>query len=164
VAAPTVRLAQPADVGAIEAFRCGHSPWYVNDTAKVIRRAASLLDGSAPRGLRVLLFEHADDLEAISVLQRAPAPRTVDLVALALRTRSQGAWLDETPKRPLCVAVLEETVRLAAREGYKQIVAMAADQNEKSVRLMSRAGFVKATRVDGDYTLYAASLDSNNAG
>lgn len=163
MAAPTVRLAQPADAGAIEAFRCGHLPWYVNDAAKVVRRAASLLAGSVPLGLKVLLFEHADELAAVSVLQRVPAARTADLVVLALQTPLQGAWLEETPERPLCVAVLEETIRLAAREGYERIVTMAADQNKKSVRLITRAGFVKAMRVDGDYALYVASLDTEDA-
>jgi hypothetical protein len=37
-------------------------------------------------------------------------------------------------------------------------------RNKKSVRLITRAGFVRATRVDGDYTLYAASSDPTNAG
>lgn len=162
VGAPTVRLAEPSDATAIEAFRCGHSPWYVDDAAKVIRRAASLLDDSPKGGLRVLLFEYAEELVAISMLQRAPAPRTADLVVLAVAEQLQGARLDELPGRPLCVAVLEETARLAAREGYERIVAMAADQNKRSVRLITRAGFVEVTRVDGDYALYTASLDTED--
>ena len=163
VAAPTVRLAQPADASTVAAFRCGRTPWYVEEAAKVISKSAVLLD-AAPSGLRVLLFEHADELVAISVLQRGPTARTADLVVLAIRTRLRGAWIEQTPERPLCVAVLEETAQLAAREGYERIVAMAADQNEKSVRLITRAGFVPVKRLDGDYTLYQALLDTTNAG
>ncbi len=154
---PTVRLAQPQDAGAISRLSCGHTPWYVRDAVKVVHKAASLLD-KAPPGLRVLLFEHTGELAAASVLQPASAPRTVDLVVLAVDVHFQGAVLNEKPPRPLCVAVLEETARFAAREGYERIVAMAANQNEKSVRLITRAGFVATRKLDGDYTLYAATL------
>lgn len=125
----------------------------------MIRKSASLLDQSPP-GLRVLLFEHANELAAISVVQQGPTPRTADLAVLAIHTRLQGAWIEESPERSLCVAVLEESIHVATQEGYERIVAMAADQNDKSVRLITRAGFVKVTRIDGDYTLYSASLEA----
>lgn len=157
MAAPTARFAQPTDAPVVAAFRCGHTPWYVEEAAKVIRKSASLLDASPP-GLRVVLFEHAHELAAISVVQQGPTHGTADLAVLAIRTHLQGAWIEEKPERPLCVAVLEETIDLAAREGYERIVAMAAEQNTKSVRLITRAGFVKATRVDGDYVLFRAVL------
>jgi RimJ/RimL family protein N-acetyltransferase len=38
------------------------------------------------------------------------------------------------------------------------MLAMAAEQNEKSVRLITRAGFVRVARLDGDYALYHAVL------
>jgi len=157
VAAPTARFAQPTDAPAVTAFRCGHTPWYVEEAAKVIRKSASLLDASPP-GLRVVLFEHAHELAGISVVQQGPTHGTADLAVLAIRTHLQGAWIEETPERPLCVAVLEETIDLAAREGYERIVAMAAEQNTKSVRLITRAGFSRVAPLDGDYVLYQAVL------
>jgi hypothetical protein len=129
----------------------------VQDAAKVIRKSTSLLDASPP-GLRVVLFEHAHELAAISVVQQGPTHGTADLAVLAIRTHLQGAWIEETPERPLCVAVLEETIDLAARDGYRRILAMAAEQNTKSVRLITRAGFTRVTELGGDYILYQATL------
>jgi L-amino acid N-acyltransferase YncA len=132
----------------------------VQDAAKVIRRAARVLGTGAAttRQTKILLFETDDRLIAISVVQQAHEPQTADLVVLAVHHEIQGAWLEEQPPRPLCVAVLEETARLAAHDGYKRILAMAAEQNQKSVRLITRAGFSLVTRLDGDYTLYQATL------
>ena len=156
---PTVRLAQPEDAAAIRSFRCGHRPWYVQDATKVIRKAASVLGTpAAARETKVLLFEADDRLIAVSIVQQAHEPHTADLVVLAIHEDVQGAWLDEKPPRPLCVATLEETAHLAARDGYERILAIAAEQNEKSVRLITRAGFSPVTRLDGDYTLYQAAL------
>ncbi len=157
MAAPTARFALPTDAPVVAAFRCGRRPWYVEEAAKVIRKSTSLLDASPP-GLRVVLFEHAHELAAISVVQQGPTHGTADLAVLAIRTHLQGAWIEETPERPLCVAVLEDTLRFAAREGYRRIIAMAAEQNTKSVRLITRAGFVRVTQLDGDYVLYQAAL------
>src|ERR1700729_1539455 len=106
VAPPTARFAQPVDAPLLAAFRWGRTPWYVQEASKVIRKSASLLDKSPP-GLRVLLFEHADELAAISVVQQGPTPRAADLAVLAIHTHLQGAWIEESPERPLCVAVLE---------------------------------------------------------
>lgn len=99
------------DATAIRAFRCGHRPWYVQDAVKVIRRAASVpgTPAAAARGTKVLLFETDNRLIAVSVVQQAHRPRTADLVVLAVHEDVQGAWLDEKPTRPLCVAALEET-------------------------------------------------------
>jgi len=167
---PEVRLAGAADAEAIRAFRCGHHPWYVQDAAKVIRRAASVLGTPAAimHRTRVLLFEDEARLVAVSVVQQAdespapesPAPesQTADLVVLAVHEDVQGGWLKQEPRRPLCVATLEETVRFAGREGYERIIAIAADQNKKSVRLITRAGFARVTQLDGDYVLYQAVL------
>jgi hypothetical protein len=162
---PGVRLAGAADAEAIRAFRCGHHPWYVQDAAKVIRRAASVLGTPAAimHRTRVLLFEDEARLIAVSVVQQAdesPAPesRTADLVVLAVHEDLQGGWLKQEPPRALCAAALEETVRFAAREGYERVIAIAADQNKKSVRLITRAGFARVTQLDGDYALYQAVL------
>jgi RimJ/RimL family protein N-acetyltransferase len=132
----------------------------VQDAAKVIRRAASVLGTPAAiiHRTRVLLFEDEDRVIAVSVVQQAHEPHTVDLVVLALHEDVQGGWLRRKPSRPLCVAVLEETVRFAAREDYQRIVAIAAEQNTKSVRLITRAGFARVTQLDGDYVLYQATL------
>jgi hypothetical protein len=162
LAPPTVRIAGADDVEAIKSFRCGHRPWYVQDAAKVIRRVASVLGtpAAAIHRTKVLLFEDAkeDRLIALSIVQQAHDSRTADLVVLALGEDVQGAWLRERPSRPLCVAVLEETLRFAAREGYQRILAMAAEQNTKSVRLITGAGFIRVTQLDGDYILYQAIL------
>ena len=160
LAPPTVRLAGPSDVEAIRAFRCGHRPWYVQDAAKVLRRATSVLGAPAviAHRTRVLLFEEGDRLVAISIVQQAHDLRTADLVVLAVHEDFQGAWLRERPSRPLCVAVLEETSRLAGREGYGRVIAIVAEQNERSVRLITRAGFTRVTQLDGDYALYQADL------
>jgi hypothetical protein len=159
LAPPTVRLAGPDDADAIRAFRCGHRPWYVQDAVKVIRRAASVLGTPAAiiHRTRILLFEEEDRLIAVSVVQ-AHDSQTADLVVLAVHEDVQGGWLRQEPFRPLCVAVLEETVRLATRESYERIVAIATEQNTKSVRLVTRAGFARVTQLDGDYTLYHAVL------
>lgn len=132
----------------------------MQDAVKVTRRAASVLGTAAAttRRTKVLLFETDDCLTAVSIVQQAHEPRTADLVVLAIHEDVQGAWLDEQPPRTLCVAVLEETARLAVRDGYERILAIAAEQNEKSVRLLTRAGFSPVTRLDGDYTLYQAAL------
>jgi ribosomal protein S18 acetylase RimI-like enzyme len=132
----------------------------VQDAAKVIRRAASVLGtpAAAARRTNVLLFEADDRLIAVSIVQQTHEPHTADLVVLAVHEDVQSAWLDEKPPRPLCVATLEETAHLAARDGYERILAIAAEQNEKSVRLITRAGFSPVTRLDGDYTLYQAAL------
>ncbi|MGH2834158.1 MAG: hypothetical protein ACRDK2_15410 [Solirubrobacteraceae bacterium] len=148
------------DAKAIRAFRCGQRPWYVTDAAKVVRRSASVLgtSASAVNRTRVLLFEIENKVMAISVLQQAHNPQTADLVVLAVHQDVQGAWLEEDPPRPLCVAALEETAHFAAGEGYERILAMAAEQNTKSVRLITRAGFVRVTGLNGDYVLYQISL------
>jgi len=166
IAPPTVRIAGADDAEAIKSFRCGHRPWYVQDAAKVIRRVPSVLDTPAAiiHRTKILLFEEGeggeqeDRLIALSIVQQAHDPRTADLVVLAVHRDAQGAWLRERPARPLCVAVLEETLRFAARERYRRIIAMAAEQNTKSVRLITRAGFVRVTQLDGDYILYQATL------
>jgi hypothetical protein len=158
LAPPTVRIAGP-DAEAIRSFRCGHRPWYVQDAAKVIRRAASVLGTPAAiiHRTRVLLFEEEDRLIAVSVVQ-AHDSLTADLVVLAVYEDVQGGWLRQEPSRPLCVAVLEETVRFAAREGYERIIAIAAEQNTQSVRLITGAGFTRVTQLDGDYILYRTVL------
>jgi len=105
-----------------------------------------------------LLFEEEEEedrLIAVSVLQ-AHASQTADLVVLAVHEDVQGGWLRQEPSRPLCVAVLEETVRFAACEGYERIIAIAAEQNTQSVRLITGAGFTRITQLDGDYILYRA--------
>jgi hypothetical protein len=160
LAAPTVRLAKPADAEAIRAFRCGYRPWYVQNAAKVVRRSASLLDAPAAvlHRTRVLLFETQGQTVAIAVVQEAHDPRIADLVVLALHQDVQGGWLKVQPPRPLCVAVLDETIRFAGREGYEQILAVAAEQNTKSVRLITLAGFARLTLLDGDYALYQAAV------
>jgi hypothetical protein len=160
LAAPTVRIAQPADAAAIRALRCGRRPWYVQDVARVLRRAAKVLGTAeaAAHKTKTLLFELDDRLVAVSVVQRGPEPDIADLVVIAIAEDFQGCWLNEKPPRPLCVAVLEETVGLATRHGYERIIAMAAQQNARSVRLITRAGFAPVTRLDGDYTLYQAAL------
>ena len=99
--------------------------------------------------------EEEDRLIAVSVLQ-AHASQTADLVVLAVHEDVQGGWLRQEPSRPLCVAVLEETVRFAACEGYERIIAIAAEQNTQSVRLITGAGFTRVTQLDGDYILYRA--------
>ena len=159
LAPPAVRLAGGDDAEAIRAFRCGHRPWYVQDAVKVIRRAASVLGTPAAiiHRTKVLLFEEDDRLIAVSVVQ-AHDSQTADLVVLAVHEDVQGGWLRQEPSRPLCVAVLEETVRFAAREGYERIVGIAAEQNTKSVRLITGAGFTRVTQLDGDYALYRAVL------
>jgi hypothetical protein len=113
----------------------------VQDAAKVIRRAASVLGAPAAiiHRTRVLLFEEEDRVIAVSVVQQAHEPHTADLVVLAVHEDLQGAWLRERPSRPLCVSVLEETARLASREGYERVLAIASEQNERSVRLITRA-------------------------
>lgn len=110
------------------------------------------------RSTKVLLFETGSPLIAVSVVQQAHEPHMADLVVLAVHEDFQGAWLDETPPRPLCAAVLEETAHLAAQDGYERMLAIAAAQNKKSVRLLTRAGFSPVTRLDGDYGLYQAAL------
>jgi hypothetical protein len=132
---PKVRPARAADAEAIRAFRCGHQPWYVQDAAKVIRRAASVLGTPAAimHRTRVLLFEDEARLIAVSVVQQADESsasesQTADLVVLAVHEDVQGGWLKQESSRPLCVAVLEETVGFAAREGYERVIAIAADQ------------------------------------
>ncbi|HEY5344339.1 MAG TPA: hypothetical protein VIJ66_11870 [Solirubrobacteraceae bacterium] len=160
LAPPTVRLAGGDDAEAIRAFRCGHRPWYVQDAAKVIHRAASVLGTPAAiiHRTKVLLFEDEKDrLIAVSVVQ-AHDSQTADLVVLAVHEDVQGGWLRQEPSRPLCVAVLEETVRYADREGYERIVAIAAEQNTQSVRLITGAGFTRVTQLDGDYVLHRAVL------
>ncbi len=114
--------------------------------------------GAAARATKVLLFERDARLIAISIVQQAHEPWTADLVVLAVHEDFQGAWLEETPLRPLCAAVLEETAHLAAQDGYQRILAIAAEQNKKSVRLITRAGFSPVARLDGDYSLYQAVL------
>jgi hypothetical protein len=148
------------DAKAIRAFRCGRRPWYVTDAAKVVRRSASVLGTSAAavNRTRVLLFEVENKVMAISVVQQAQHLHTADLVVLAVHHDVQGAWLEEDSPRPLCVAVLEETAHFAAREGYERILAMAAEQNTKSVRLITRAGFLRVSELDGDYVLYQTTL------
>ncbi len=132
----------------------------------MIRRVESVLGTPAAiiHRTEVLLFEEGgeeeDRLIALSILQQAHDSRTADLVVLAVSEVLQGAWLRERPARPLCVAVLEDTLRFAAREGYQRILAMAAEQNTKSVRLITRAGFTSVTQLDGDYVLYQAALPS----
>ena len=110
---------------------------------------------------RVLLFEEGDRLVATSIVQQAHDLRTADLVVLAVHEDFQGAWLRERPSRPLCVAVLEETAHLASREGYERILTIVAEENEKSVRLIIRAGFTRATLLDGDYALYQAAAPAS---
>jgi GNAT superfamily N-acetyltransferase len=158
LAPPTARLAGPLDAAALRAFRCGHGPWYVFDAAKVVRRAASVLDSAAAYRTRVLLFERNDALDAVTIVQQTESERIADLVVVAVQTDLQGTWVRQEPARPLCVAVLEETLRFARREGYERIVAMAAAQNKRSVRLITGAGFEKVTELDGDYALYQAML------
>ncbi len=132
----------------------------MQDAVKVIRRAESVpgTPAAAAHGTKILLFETDNRLIAVSVVQQAHRPRTADLVVLAVHEDVQGAWLDEKPTRPLCVAALEQTAHLAAQDGYERILAIAAEQNKKSVRLITRAGFSPVTRLDGDYTLYQATL------
>jgi GNAT superfamily N-acetyltransferase len=132
----------------------------VQDAARVIRRAASVLGTPAAiiHRTRVLLFEEEDRVIAVSVVQRAHESHTADLVVLAVHEDLQGAWLRERPSRPLCVVMLEETARLASREGYRRVLAIASEQNEKSVRLITRAGFTRVTPLDGDYVLYQAAV------
>ncbi len=126
----------------------------------MIRRAASILGtpAAAARRTKVLLFEIGDRLVAISVVQQAHDPQTADFVVLAIHEQAQGAWLDEKPTRPLCVAVLEETAHHTAQDGYERIIAIVAEQNEKSIRLITRSGFSAVARLDSDYTLYQAAL------
>ncbi|MGH2902346.1 MAG: hypothetical protein ACRDK7_01945 [Solirubrobacteraceae bacterium] len=104
----------------------------------------------------MLLFEAESALMAIAVVQQANSSRTADLVVLAVHCDLQGGWLQEEQPRPLCVAVLKETIRFAARAGYERIVAIVAAQNTKSVRLITRAGFAPVTDIDRDYLLYQA--------
>jgi hypothetical protein len=106
----------------------------VQDAVKVIRRAASVLGtpAAAARATKVSLFETDGRLVAVSVVQQAHEPRIADLVVLAVNEDFQGAWLEETPPRPLCVAVLEETAHLAARDGYERILAIAAESRTRS--------------------------------
>jgi L-amino acid N-acyltransferase YncA len=131
----------------------------VQEAAKVIRRAALVLGtpAAAVHRTRVLLFEEGDRLVAIAIVQQAHDQRTADLVVLAVHEDVQGTWLRGRPSRPLCVAVLEETARLASREGYERILTIVAEENEKSVRLITRAGFTRVTQLDGDYALYQAA-------
>jgi L-amino acid N-acyltransferase YncA len=132
----------------------------VQDVAKVIRRAASVLGTSAAIAHRtqVLLFGEGDRLLAIAIVQQSHDQRTADLVVLAVHEDVQGAWLRERVPRPLCVAVLEETAHLASRQGYERMLAIVAKKNEKSVRLITRAGFTHVTLLDGDYALYQATV------
>lgn len=132
----------------------------MQDAAKVIRRAASILGtpAAATRRTKVLFFEIGDRLIAISIVQQAHEPQTADLVVLAIHEEAQGAWLDEKPARPLCVAALEETAHHAAQEGYERIIAIVAEQNKQSIRLITRSGFSTVARLDSDYTLYQAVL------
>jgi hypothetical protein len=84
------------------------------------------------RDTKILLFEASGLLTAVSVVQRAHDPSTADLVVLAVAEDLRGARLDERPARPLCAAVLEETARVAAQDGYKRILAVVAEQNKVS--------------------------------
>ncbi len=73
-------------------------------------------------------------------------------------TKAQGSWLEEKPARPLGVAALEETIYHAAQDGYERMIAIVAEQNEKSIRLITGSGFSAVTQLDSDYTLYQAAL------
>lgn len=126
----------------------------------MIRRAAALLGRpeAERHRVRVLLFEVGARLVAVSIFQRSSAQHAADFVALAVQESVQGARLEEEHARPLCVAVLEETTRYAAAEGYNRAVAMVADENARSLRLLEGAGFTLLDAVDHDYSLYQAAL------
>ncbi len=138
----------------------------MQDAAKVIRRAASILGTptAATRRTKILLFEIGDRLIAISVVQQAHDPQTADFVVLAIHEEAQGSWLEEKPARPLGVAALEETVHHAAQDGYERMIAIVAEQNEKSIRLITGSGFSAVARLDSDYTLYQAALPESSSG
>lgn len=56
------------------------------------------------------------------------------------------------------MAALEETIYHAAQDGYERMIAIVAEQNEKSIRLITGSGFSAVTQLDSDYTLYQAAL------
>jgi RimJ/RimL family protein N-acetyltransferase len=52
-------------------------------------------------------------------------------------------------------------VRLASREGYERILTIVAEENERSVRLITHAGFTRVAGLDGDYALYRAAAPAS---
>jgi hypothetical protein len=123
----------------------------------MIRRLPTYLDGGAEEeyGLVVLLFEAGDQLMAVSAYQRHSS-QTADFAVMALATEFQGVRIEDPDGRPLVVAVLKETLRDMAANGYQRVVAQAAKENSKAVRLLR--DFERAGSLDADYDLYAANL------
>lgn len=157
---PMMRLAQPTDTSAICAMPSSGRWRHVTEAATALRGAALSLGGESAigRDLKMLLFEVGEEIVAVSALRRATDPEIAQLITVVIHQGLRGSCLRRPPRSPLCVVVLDATMKLATGAGYKRIAAHIADADEKGRRLADGFGFSRVGTVDEDHGIYAARL------
>jgi RimJ/RimL family protein N-acetyltransferase len=157
------RIAATGDAPAVRALTCaGRTPRYGNTAQKLVRRCGSVLAGTVaePPGFRCLLFEDlaakaADRLVGVSAVRDAD-DGICDWIVMGIARPLHGGRVPDG--RSLATAIAEETARFARDQGYRRMVAQVHRDHQKSLHIVGQLGFVVATALDVDYSLYAVDL------
>jgi hypothetical protein len=157
-----VRVATAADAAVVRTFECSaRKPRFGGTAQELIRKCGSVLAGNKPEpaGFYCLLFEDTatagvEGLVGVSAIKAAD--RACDWIVMGIAKGYQsGCAVDG---RSLAIAVAEETIRFAQRQGYERMVAMAHRDHVKSLHILDRFGFSLVAAVNVDYDLFAVKL------
>lgn len=155
-----MRLAQPSDATAICAMPCAGRWRHVKESSSALRAAALSLgsERADARDTNVLLFEIEREIVAAAALRRSMEADLAQLITLMLHQEMRGCHLREQPRRPLCVVVLDVTMRFATDNGYRRMATHIAHADRKGLQLAQRAGFARVGHADADHGVWAVSL------
>lgn len=157
---PTMRIAAPHDATAICAMPCAGRWRHVKEASSALRAAALSLgsERAQARDTNVLLFEIDREIVAAAALRRYMEPDLAQLITLMLHQEMRGCHLSEPPREPLCVVVLDATMRFAVGNGYRRLATHIAHADRKGLRLAQRAGFARVGHADRDHGVWAVAL------
>lgn len=153
------RRADTDDVHALRRFRCDKGGWFARDVQRLVRgRVASAVASADP--VEVVMFEHRGNLAAIAVFEiDASDPSICDLHIVAIANDHQGSYVHTSAgQQPLVKVVLDTVFALARELGATRAQAFVARDYARSIRMLSRQGFVRIGRFDRDYDEYAARI------
>jgi hypothetical protein len=150
----------------VRTFECSdRKPRYSATAQQLIRKCGSVLAGNKPEpaGFQSLLFQDtttpgADGLAGVSAIQTTDG--ICDWIVMGIARRYQGGRTSDGRSLAVAVAVAvaEETARHAQRQGYRQLVAMAHRDHEKSRHILDSLGFRLVASVDLDYDVFGVDL------
>jgi hypothetical protein len=155
-----MRLVKPGDAVAICAMPSAGRWRHVKEASSALRTAALSIgsEQSDARDTNVLLFEIDREIVAAAALRRAMESDIAQLITLILHQEMRGCHLREQPREPLCVVVLQTTMRFATGNGYTRMATHIAHADRKGLRLAQLAGFARVGHADKEHGVWAVSL------